>query len=80
LYGAGNYGDNIRQAVLIRFEKTQASLPDEECLEHARTNNIWREWSNAVRETPPGIGMDEQAEQDEFRKTTENLVFTETGW
>ena len=36
-----NYSDNIRQAVLIRFSKTAASLPDSEVLDHARHNDIW---------------------------------------
>jgi ectoine hydroxylase-related dioxygenase (phytanoyl-CoA dioxygenase family) len=36
-----NYSDNIRQAVLMRFGKTAEALPEEQCLEHARTNDIW---------------------------------------
>lgn len=51
-----NYSDNIRQAVLMRFGKTAESLPEEECIEHARTGEIWRDWSAIVRETPTAGG------------------------
>ena len=51
-----NYSDNIRQAVLMRFAKTAESLPEEECIEHARTGEIWRDWSVVVRETPTAGG------------------------
>jgi ectoine hydroxylase-related dioxygenase (phytanoyl-CoA dioxygenase family) len=51
-HASSNYSDNIRQAVLIRFAKTRKSLPDEEALEHARTNDIWYLSPFASRSVP----------------------------
>ena len=45
-----NYSDNIRQAVLIRWAKAEASLPKEEVLEHVRNDDLWRDWAPCVRE------------------------------
>ena len=72
-----NYSDNIRQAVLLRFGLTAAALPDDECLEHARTGEIWRDWGSAVRETPTAGG---EMSADEWAALTVGLRFTETGW
>lgn len=71
-----NYSDNVRQAVLIRFAKTEASLPDGALLEHARSNDIWREWSRVVRETATAGG--ESA--DDAWTELDGLRFTETGY
>ena len=66
----------IRQAVLQRFALTQESLPDAEALEHARTNDIWRDWAPIVRDTPTAGGETE----DDTWTEIEGLRFTETGW
>ena len=36
--------------------QTAEALPEEECIEHARTGEIWRDWSPLVRETPTAGG------------------------
>ena len=89
-----NYSSAIRQAVLIRFAKTRAAMPDAECLEHARTNDLWREWSDVVRTTPAAGGggggggsietADSSGAMEEDRKffdeRVKGLQFLETGW
>jgi hypothetical protein len=76
-HASGNYSDNIRQAVLIRFAKTQEALPDRDCLEHARTNDVWRDWSPLVRETLTAGG---EVTASDRASAVEGLRFTETGW
>ena len=81
-HASGNYSDRIRQAVLISFSKTVEALPDEECLEHARTNSIWREWSQLVRESPIAGGEteDDRHWTEQADHHAQGLTFTETGF
>ena len=48
-----NYGDDIRQAVLCRLEKTEASLPEERLLADVEADDIWQSWSDRLRSLPP---------------------------
>mgnify|MGYP002838064125 CR=1 FL=1 len=48
-----NYGDDIRQAVLCRLEKTVASLPEERLLADVEADDIWQSWSDRLRSLPP---------------------------
>ena len=44
-----NHGSKIRLAVISGFGKTEASLPDDEMLEHVRRRDLWLDWSDQLR-------------------------------
>ena len=51
-----NYSDRIRQATLCGFGLSAEALPDEELLDHALDSDIWRDWSEVVRQSGDDFG------------------------